>query len=114
MGIQAGRIMLARLRSLAQQKVDFAFETALASKSFARWLHELRQTGYRPQLVFLWLPSPEMAVARVASRVLRGGHHVDDETVRRRYHAGLWNFFQLYRPLMESWALLDQFELEGL
>ena len=95
--MQAGRIMLARLRELARQRVDFAFETTLASRTFAPWLRELRDSDYRVHLLFLWLPSPELAIARVATRVQEGGHHVPDETIRRRYHAGLRNFFRLYQ-----------------
>ncbi len=94
--IQAGRIMRARLRELASQRIDFAFETTLASRSFAPWLRELRDSGYRVHLLFLWLSSPELAISRVSTRVQQGGHHVPEETVRRRYHRGLQNFFTLY------------------
>ncbi|HVA50473.1 MAG TPA: hypothetical protein VNH11_29260 [Pirellulales bacterium] len=58
-------------------------------------------------LVFLWLPSPEYVVARVAERVRRGGHNIPAETVRRRYFAGLRNFFELYQPIADSWLCLD-------
>ena len=105
--MQAGRIMLRRMSELAGQRVDFAFETTLAARSFAPWLSELRDTGYRTHLLFLWLPSPEMAIARVADRVRRGGHHVADEAVRRRYHAGLRNFFGLYQPIVDRWMMFD-------
>jgi predicted ABC-type ATPase len=77
----AGRIMLARLRELAQQRRSLAFETTLASRSFAPWLAELVRTGYQFHLVFLWLPSPDMAVARGAARVREGGHDVPEETI---------------------------------
>jgi predicted ABC-type ATPase len=110
---QAGRIMLGRLRELADKRADFAFETTLSGHTFARWLSSLRGTGYRVTLLFLWLPSPEMALARVASRVRQGGHHVPDETVRRRYHAGLTNFFHLYRPIVNAWAIFDNSKPEG-
>src|SRR6516225_8899139 len=72
----AGRIMLARLRELARQRSSFAFETTLASRSFAPWLKDLLATRYQFHLVFLWLPSPDLAVARVAARVREGGHDV--------------------------------------
>jgi predicted ABC-type ATPase len=111
--IQAGRIMLARLQELARQQADFAFETTLASRLFAPWLHKLRDSGYRVHLLFLWLPSPELAIARVATRVQQGGHHVPDDTIRRRYHAGLRNFFRLYQPLVDSWMLFDNASTEG-
>jgi predicted ABC-type ATPase len=105
--LQAGRIMLDRLRELADQRVHFAFETTLASRSFAPWISDLRQTGYDFILVFLWLPTEEMAVDRVRTRVQLGGHDVPEETIRRRYRVGLRNFFELYQPLADGWRFYD-------
>jgi len=103
----AGRIMLERLHYLAKERVNFAFETTLASRTFAPWIDDLRKTGYICHLVFLWLPSPEFAVARVQERVRMGGHNVPEEVIRRRYNAGIRNFFQLYQPLTETWYFYD-------
>jgi len=90
--IAAGRVMLARIRDLGAQRVSFAFETTLASRSFAPWLKKLTRSGYAVHLVFLWLPSDDLALARVADRVRRGGHDVPAPTVRRRYRSGIRNF----------------------
>jgi predicted ABC-type ATPase len=87
--LAAGRVMLSRVRDLAAMRSDFAFETNLASRSMAPWLAELRASGYRLLLVFLWLPSAEVAIARVGRRVTDGGHHVPADVVRRRYERGL-------------------------
>lgn len=103
----AGRIMLRRIRDMAGTRTNFAFETTLASRSFAPWLARLRSTGYRVHVLFLWLPSADMAVARVTDRVKMGGHHVPEDQVRRRYVAGLRNFFRLYQPLATTWRLYD-------
>ena len=81
--IAAGRVMLARLHELAEQRVSFAFETTLASRTFAPWLRELKASGYGIQVLFLWLPSAEFALDRVADRVRGGGHNVPAGTVRR-------------------------------
>jgi len=109
--IAAGRIMLARLKTLAERKVDFAFETTLASKAFKPWLEGLiANHQYHFHLVYLWLPTPELAVARVKSRVAMGGHHVPEETIKRRYDRGLVNFFKLYRPLSKSWRFYNAAE----
>jgi predicted ABC-type ATPase len=105
--VAAGRIMLARLNELAAARVSFAFETTLASKTFAPRLKALIATGYRCHLIYLWLPDADQAVARVASRVLLGGHDVPEATVRRRYRAGIRNFLHLYRPLSRSWRMYD-------
>ena len=105
--IQAGRIMLGRLKELAERRETFAFETTLASRSFAPLLAQLIETGYRFRLVFVWLPDVEMALQRVRDRVRLGGHDVPEETIRRRYTAGGRNFLELYRPLADSWRVYD-------
>jgi predicted ABC-type ATPase len=111
--ISAGRVMRERLHQLAAQRVNFAFETTLASRSFAPWISSLCGSGYAFHLVFLWLPSAEVAVERVRDRVRQGGHDVPAETVRRRYRAGLRNFSQLYRPLAEAWRFYDNSDRSG-
>lgn len=105
--IAAGRVMLARLRELARQKVTFAFETTLASRSFVPWLADLKNAGYTVDLIFLWLPSTDFAIQRVLDGVHRGGHAVASETVRRRYRNGVRNFFKSYGPLASTWRLYD-------
>lgn len=104
---QAGRVMLSRLRELADRHSDFAFETTMASRSFAPWLARRITDGYRLHVVFLWLNTPELAIRRVAGRVRRGGHHVPDEIIRRRYERGIANFVRLYRPLADAWRVYD-------
>src|SRR4051812_4661919 len=103
----AGRIMMQRIEELARARRSFAFETTLASRAFAPWLKQLKQSGYHVHLVFLWLPSADIAVERVAERVRRGGHDVPETTVRRRYRRGLLNFFELYQPVANSWQIVD-------
>jgi predicted ABC-type ATPase len=105
--IAAGRVMLQRLRALARQRVSFAFETTLASRSFAPWISGLVRSGYAFHLVFLWLPSVDMAVDRVAYRVRLGGHGIPHDVIRRRYRAGQQNFLGLYRPLATTWQVYD-------
>jgi predicted ABC-type ATPase len=110
--LAAGRVMLTRLRELAAQRVSFAFETTLASRTFAPWLRGLKASGYEIYLLYLWLPSAEFARERVADRVRAGGHDIPVETVRRRYQAGARNFFDLYEPLVTSWEVYDSSGLE--
>lgn len=104
---KAGRIMLEHLRELASRGRSFAFETTLAGRAYSTWLASLRPLGYDIQLFYYWLESPTLAIARVAGRVRAGGHHVPDETVRRRYRLSVQNFFRLYRPLAEHWRVYD-------
>ena len=105
--IAAGRVMLSRLDELERTRSDFAVETTLANRSLAARIERLRRAGYRVHVVFLWLPSAEMAVARVRERVRAGGHGVPAATIRRRFVRGLKNFFDLYAPLGDEWQLFD-------
>ena len=104
---EAGRVMLKRLHDLAEQHRTFAFETTLAAKSYARWIHDLRSRGYKFQLSFLWLRSADLAVQRVRERVRSGGHDVAEEVVRRRYDKGVKNLWNLYMPLADAWSVYD-------
>jgi predicted ABC-type ATPase len=107
LAIQAGRLMLARIETLAEARVDFGFETTLAGKSYVSLLRRLKDRGYRIHVFFLWLPSPEMAVARVRERVRSGGHSVPEEVIRRRFVKGLANLFQIYAPVVDAWLIFD-------
>jgi predicted ABC-type ATPase len=82
-------------------------ETNLANNSFAQRIPKWRELGYRISVYYLWIPSPDLAVARVAQRVLSGGHDIPESTIRRRYYRGLSNFFQVYAPLANRWHLYD-------
>jgi predicted ABC-type ATPase len=99
--------MLGRLDRLAAQRRNFAFETTMASRTFALRIARWMETGYGFHLVFLWLPNAEFALARVQERVRAGGHDVPEATVRRRYARGLINFFALYRSMATTWRLYD-------
>lgn len=66
-----------------------------------------KSKGYEISLTFLWLMSPEQAVKRVIQRVKQGGHYVPEESVMRRYHAGLKNLLKHYLPLADSALIID-------
>lgn len=105
--IEAGRVMLNRLRSLVEQRADFAFETTLAARTYARWLQDIAAAGYPTHLFYFWVRDAEFAIARVAARVSAGGHHVPPETVRQRYGRSIRNLFELYMPHLTTWKVYD-------
>jgi predicted ABC-type ATPase len=105
--LQAGRLMMERIETLAKARTNFGFETTLAGRSWLPLLHRLRNLGYRLHLFFLWLPSPELALQRVHERVRSGGHSVPEDVVRRRFDRGLRNFFRVYAPVMDAWLIFN-------
>lgn len=105
--IQAGRLMLKRIRELRQQRQSFSFETTLASRYYLRFSKESQDVGYVVHLIYIWLSSVDLALSRIAIRVRQGGHDVPADVVERRYWRGLRNFLGLYRPLADTWTLCD-------
>lgn len=105
--VAAGRMMLNMIRDYVGQGRSFAFETTLSGRTYARMIPQWQAQGYRVRLFFLRLPTPEMAVARVAKRVATGGHNIPDAVVRRRFQAGWYNFENIYRDLVDEWAVYD-------
>ena len=105
--IQAGRVMLERIKYLLKSEEDFAFETTLATKSYTHFIKEAQNLGYSVSLLFFWLNSPEVAINRVKLRVAEGGHDIPEDVIRRRYDNGLKNFFTLYQSIVDHWMLID-------
>lgn len=105
--VQAGRLMLQALARHFAAGESFAFETTLSGRGYAPHIQAWQAAGYAVKLIFLKLDSPEEAIARVAQRVLQGGHDIPEATIRRRFAAGLHNFEHLYAPLVDAWALYD-------
>jgi predicted ABC-type ATPase len=105
--IQAGRIMLSEIQRRVRKDESFAFETTLSGHVYARMIPEWRNSGYRVRLIFLSLPDPKMAISRVKMRVAQGGHTVSSRVVRRRFDAGLRNFQDVYKHLVDNWEWYD-------
>ncbi len=104
---EAGRIMLSRIKDLMKQKVDFAFETTLATKSYVPFIKEAKIKGYFVTLLYFWLSSPELAMDRVKTRVKSGGHDIPEEIIKRRYLRGMNNLSKLYLPICNYWMVID-------
>jgi predicted ABC-type ATPase len=105
--LAAGRVMLARMDQLIASRTAFAFETTCAGRGHAALIRRCQKSGYRVTLLFFWLPSPELAITRVAQRVAQGGHGIPVPVIRRRYAAGLRNLLRLYWPMADEGAILD-------
>lgn len=75
-------------------------------------IRKAQTRGYTFNLIYVWLPSANLAVERVAARVRAGGHAIPEDVIpedviRRRYEAGLQNLRELYLPMAEVWKVYD-------
>lgn len=107
---EAGRIMLNRVNELLLQKVNFAFETTLATKSYKNKVLEAKKSNYNVVLLFFWLKNPELAKERVKTRVFEGGHNIPTDVIERRYFKGIRNLFDIYIPITDQVLIFDNSE----
>ena len=105
--MRAGRLMLEEIAAHVRRLESFAFETTLSGRLVARMIPKWQKIGYRVKLLFLHVSDVQIAVDRVAVRVAQGGHHVPESVIRRRYHKGWRNFQDVYRQMVDIWALYD-------
>jgi predicted ABC-type ATPase len=105
--IKAARLMLEEIAGCSLRKESFAFETTLSGLGYLRHIHAWKDAGYHVSIFFLALPTVELAIARVAERVLHGGHSIPEDVIRRRFEAGRDNFDRRYRAAVDAWALYD-------
>ncbi|MFN4853730.1 MAG: zeta toxin family protein [Bacteroidota bacterium] len=111
--IEAGRLMLKRIKELINSNQDFSFETTLSSKSFIKIIDSARSRGYYITLIFFWLESIELAKDRVKKRVSEGGHNIETDVIERRYKAGIKNLFKLYCDKVDSLLIYDNSKAES-
>ena len=105
--LQAGRLMLQTIAQHLRRLESFAFETTLSGQGYARQIPQWRRKGYRVDIIFLSLPSADLAVQRVASRVRQGGHDIPEAIIRRRFAAGTRMFHTVYQASVDQWILYD-------
>ena len=105
--LAAGRLMLREIDRLASARESFAFESTLSGRSYLSRIRRWKASGYRIEILFLKLDSPNLALARIRARVKQGGHPVPRADVLRRFERSWRNFLHQYRPLADAWAIYD-------
>ena len=105
--IKSGKLVLEQIKEYLAAGVDFGFETTMSGVTYLKYFKRLKEKGYGINLFFLWIPSSQLAVARVKDRVAQGGHNVPIEDIRRRFERSIVKFFKNYRLLSDKWILFN-------
>ncbi|PWK27116.1 putative ABC-type ATPase [Arcicella aurantiaca] len=105
--LEAGRIMLNRIKELLSDNHSFAFETTLATKSYKNTIVEAKSKGYTVILLYFWLETISLAKERVKIRFSEGGHNIEHNVIERRYKAGIQNLFDIYLDIVDYALIFD-------
>jgi len=82
---EAAQIAEQRRQQHLQEGKSFAPESTFSHKSKLALVHEAKAAGFRVIMYHVNVKSPELSIARVASRVTQGGHNVPEDKIRGRY-----------------------------
>ena len=96
--LAASRLFLREMEVRAVAREDFAFETTLAGRSYLRLIEQLREQGWRVELIYLALPSAEMSKLRVLERVAHGGHTIPAADIQRCFPLSLRHLLCDFSP----------------
>jgi predicted ABC-type ATPase len=110
--LQAGRQMLKRIDQLIKEQKSFAFETTLSGVGYVNLVKKCQDLGYLVNLIYLYLDSPELNIARVKIRVAKGGHDIEENDIRRRYSSGIYNLLNIYLKIIDSATIFDASKIE--
>ena len=102
---EAGKIFLRNTYQLIENQKNFFIETTLAGKYLERVIVNLKEKGYRVLIIFIFLESPELASERVKQRVLKGGHPIPEQDIKRRYYRCKNKFWDHYKNLVDKWFM---------
>lgn len=109
--IKSGKLVLEQIREYSENGVDFGFETTMSGVTYLNYFKMLKDKGYKINIFFLWIPSSQLAVARVKDRVSQGGHNVPVGDIKRRFGRSMNKFFKEYRLLSDKWILFNNAEI---
>ncbi|QDV46089.1 hypothetical protein Enr13x_59930 [Stieleria neptunia] len=104
--VEAGRKFVRSVADAIASNRSLIVESTLSGRSFRKCMSDAGRRGYEITIVFVFVDTVDVCVARVAERVLKGGHDVPDADIRRRYYRSIRNFWTLYRNLADSWVVL--------
>ncbi len=83
--VQAGRLAARRREALLQQRRSFVTETVFSHPSKLALIERARRLGFVVVLHHIHVSTPELAAARVRTRVSAGGHDVPLEKLAARH-----------------------------
>ena len=105
--VSAGKLLLHEIGKCLEKGESFGLESTLRGLGHVKLLRKAKALGYQIELHYLWIPSPELAIGRIKQRVKKGGHHIPEADVRRRYKRSFTNFIRVYAPQTDTWYLWD-------
>lgn len=113
--LAAARQIADERESLLSAGQSFAFETVFSAPDKLAFIERARSAGFFVRLCFIALASPEQHAARVALRVMQGGHDVPIRKIVERYERSIEQAVRAARSVQRAYFVDNSREgIEGL
>jgi len=103
----ANLVAVKRIESWLDASIDvhktIGVETVLSTDKYRRLVTRAKALGFAVWLIYVVLDSPERSIQRIKLRVAKGGHHVPNDKVRKRYGGSLAQFPWFLEQADEAW-----------
>lgn len=83
--IKGGKIAIERINNCLEKGINFTQETTLSGVRTLKTIQKARELNYFIRLYYVGISSSAESISRIANRVLKGGHNIPSEDVKRRY-----------------------------
>jgi predicted ABC-type ATPase len=97
---------------LIKNNKTFSFETVMSHPLKVDEMQNASDNGYKVYLYFVCINNPEINVSRVANRVDKGGHNVDEDKIRSRYPETLNNLYPAIKITYRTYLFDNSNELK--
>ena len=106
--LNAARWTSARREALLAERAGIAFETVFSTDDKLDFVTRARTSGYFVRVFFVATSDPRINAARVANRVIHGGHTVPIDKIVSRYRKSLANLAPAFESLIASTSTITQ------
>jgi predicted ABC-type ATPase len=92
--------------ALLEHKISFGFETVASTQEKIDFVKKAASMGYKTEVLFVSLESPELCCQRIQKRVEKGGHDVERSKVFSRYKKAM-NYLKDYIMIADVVSVYD-------
>lgn len=84
--LKGGKAAIEKINDSLEKGINLTQETTLSGVRTLKTIRRARELDYYIRLYYIGVDSAEESIKRIKNRVEKGGHHIPDEDVLRRYN----------------------------
>ncbi|WP_461207588.1 zeta toxin family protein [Clostridium sp. DL1XJH146] len=107
--LKCGREAVKLINYYLANNISFNQETTLSGSSIVKNIRKAKQNGFYIAVNYIGVESSDIAIERVNDRVLKGGHGIPEDVIRRRYYKSLDNLNKIIN-LCDEISIYDNTE----